>query len=484
MSNGVPDYNTIYGSARLDSTDVNVSDDASLASTFTFTNPIFLSANKFYAFYVWPEANSPEYQMWVSETGFFDVKTGAQVYKNPYCGDLFRSSNAKTWTAIPKEDVKFNLYVANFTVGTGIAYFENEADDYITYSSLAVANSSLPVAVGDEVYTINSASNTTILTSNTTGALQFIDTTSSKIKLNNSTGGFTAGNILGIFRFPQQGNTAQANSTTLIATATLSSVDNPVLHAIVPRFSSALPFGTNINYEFKGTTNSAVIEGSFNEVTNDFEREMLDFERRVYSYSNESPVGGKSLTVKAELTNSNKYVSPVIDLSRKSALVIKNIVNSNNTNEHTRYGSALTKYISKPIVLADGQEAEDLKIYLSAYRPINTDVEVYVKFLNNTDSDILSNKVWTKLEAENPELRSSPIDIYDFKEFVYNVPFTAPVTYAAFRNASNFNIVQYTDASGEIYPSFKTFAIKIVLLSSDGIYVPKVNDLRGIALQV
>jgi hypothetical protein len=52
----------------------------------------------------------------------------------------------------------------------------------------------------------------------------------------------------------------------------------------------------------------------------------------------------------------------VIDLSRKASLLIENIINNDATNEHTRYGNALTKYVSKNVVLADGQEAEDLKI--------------------------------------------------------------------------------------------------------------------------
>jgi hypothetical protein len=214
----------------------------------------------------------------------------------------------------------------------------------------------------------------------------------------------------------------------------------------------------------------------------DNEREMLDYERRVYSKSNEN--GTKSFTIKNELVCENQYISPVLDLSRKSALIIKNIINNDNTNEHTRYGNSLAKYISQPVVLADGQEAEDLKVYVTGYRPINTDIEVYVKFLNNEDSATLNDKVWTKLTNDSDELRSSPIDPVDFKEFTYSLPTAAPVTNAAFANQSNFGIIQYTDTNGSVYNNYKTFAIKIVLLSKDGTYIPKVDDLRAIALQV
>lgn len=485
MNNGVPDVSTVLGTARLDSADVNVSDDASLATTFVFQNPIFMSANREYAFFVEPEAGSPEYQMWMSETGGFDVASGAQVYKNPYCGDAFRSSNSRTWTALPKEDIKFNLYVANFTVGSGTAYFENEADEYFTYGNLGLANSQISIGVGDEVFQINSLSNVAVTNAAVTGVVQFIDTTNAKMKLDRSTGGWSNTDTIGIFRIPQFGNSSQANTTTLIATATIESIDNPVVHAIVPRFATMLPLGTNIDVSFKGTSNSGVGDTVYYDLSIDNEREMLDYERLIYSRTNEINGGiTKSLTVKTVLTNTNKYLSPVIDLSRKSALVLKNIVNNDSTNEDTRYGNAVAKYISQPIVLADGQDAEDLKIYLSAYRPYNTDIEVYVKFLNSDDPSDLNSKIWTKLDNENADLRCSPLDPYDFKEFVYNVPTSAPSTYAAYLNTSNFNILQYTDSTGAIYQTYKTFAIKIVLLSTNGTYVPKINDLRGIALQV
>lgn len=497
MINGVPDSSTIYGTSRVASANVNVSDNATAATTFVFEQPIFLSANKDYAFYVETEGCSPEYKMWMSEMGYFDITTGAQVFANIYAGDAFRSSNAKTWTALPKEDVKFTLYVANFDVGTGTATFQNENDEYISYTDLALANSSIPVSVGDQILLVNSAANTNTYNTSTTGFVQFIDTTNAKLKIDSSPGGFANGKIIGIYRLPQQGNTSQANSTTLIATATIN-LNNPTLHAIVPRFATMLPSGTKIDMSFIGTSNSGVVETAYNDISLDMEREMLDFERVVYSRSTENTLGiGKSLTIKANMTNTNKYISPVIDLSRKSALVIKNIINNNTTDEHTHYGSAIAKYISKPIVLADGQEAEDIRIYLSAYRPINTDIEVYVRFLNNEDPDILDNKVWTKLVNDSPELRSSPLDLYDFKEYVYNIDtkidptrytttgdYSSLINYTAYANTSNYNIIEYVDSGGSVYKTYKSFIIKIVLISTNGIYVPKINDVRGIALQV
>jgi hypothetical protein len=42
--------------------------------------------------------------------------------------------------------------------------------------------------------------------------------------------------------------------------------------------------------------------------------------------------------------------------------------------------------------------------------------------------------------------------------------------------------VSYTSTSGVTFDTFKTFAIKIVMTSTDPAIVPKVKDLRIIAL--
>lgn len=580
MNNGIPDSRTIYGVARLDAADINVSDTAATATTFTFNSPIFLSSDREYAFYVEPETSSPNYRMWVSEMGNQDVLTGVQVSQNPYTGEMFRSSNARTWTALPKEDIKFNLYVANFTTGSGYAYFENEDDEYISYDSISLANSQNSVAVGDQVWTVDS-SNTIITSPLAYGVVQELDDANKKLKLDSSNGGFVAGNKLGIFRIAQAANTALANATTLVATSNVVSLRNPPLHAIVPRFATSVPVGSTFDVHFQGTSNSASIESGWNELSLEEEKEMLDYERVVYSRSNElvSLGSSKSLTIRTTLTSTNKYISPVIDLTRKGALLIENIINNDNTKEYTRYGNSAAKYVSQPIVLADGQDAEDMKVYLSAYRPYNSDIEVYVKFLAADDSEDFNSKVWTKLENDSPGLWSSPIDRFDFKEYVFNIPtspgwssynvfantygansttnsislsqassylsvgdkvlytiptgnsaigglisntyyyvsyantsafalantpggtniaiteirttnpsevhqFTGPIINRAYANTSNYNIVEYYDNAGGFHTTYKTFAVKIVSLADNGIYVPKINDIRGIALQV
>jgi hypothetical protein len=486
MTNNLPDYTKVYGKRYLTTDMIKLSDDATVPTTFEFEQPIFINAGDLYAFSIEPEANSPEFNMWMSEVGGYDITTGAQVYTNPYSGDAFRSSNAKTWTPLTREDIKFNLYCANFTVGSGQAMFENEDEEWFKYTDLVPFAANTSVRVGDDVFVVNSVANIAIVNTAISGIIQSIDENNTTYRIDSSTGGFNIGDTIGVFRLPQAVNAAAANASTLIASFTLSEFANPPLDAIVPSFTTMLPVGCSIGLSYAGTNASTgAKDDSYTEISMDTEKEMLDYERAVYSKSQEmSLVRTKSLTINCVFQNTNKYLTPVIDLMKKQALIIENKINNDATNEHTRYGNAIAKYISQTIVLADGQDAEDLKVYISAYRPFNTDILVYAKFLAGEDGSLFENKVWTKLDNDDVQMFCDPLNTTDFREFTYSVPTAPPVTYAAYLNQSNNNIIQYVDAGGAVFQRYKTFAIKIVLLSQDRIYVPKIDDLRAIALQV
>lgn len=490
MDSGIPNYNDVKGIAKLTSSQVNVSDDSSAATTATFDFPVFLSSNTDYAFFILPEANSPNYQQWVSEIGNFDLITGAQIFQNPYSGEMFRSSNAQTWTPIPTEDMKFNLYVANFDVGTGTAYFENETDDYLTLSSIVLKSPTRDISVGDEVYVIDPPSGTTITIPTQYRAAQaFVQSVENgKITLNNSKGVFRVSQAIGIFSPPQQGNVDQCNYNTHIATAVIDTVDNPTMHALIPKILTNVISGTSVDFSFKGTDNSNNVEGNYNDVSTNVLKELIDYERKICSYSNETLNSlGKTFILRALMNNSNKYVSPIIDLVDKSVVAIENIINNDSANENTRNGNAEARYISKPVVLADGQDSEDMLVYLTGYRPINTDILVYAKYLNGQDPATLDTKPWTKLNLREASLRSSSANPLDFKEFVYELPSTNVTDGTAFRDLDNLvipGILTYTDLNGAKYIRYKSFVLKIVLLSSNKIYVPKIDDIRVIALQV
>jgi hypothetical protein len=61
---------------------------------------------------------------------------------------------------------------------------------------------------------------------------------------------------------------------------------------------------------------------------------------------------------------------------------------------------------------------------------------------------------------------------------------TMAFPYSAFKNKNNGSIVRYYSADGSPHDSFKKFAIKIVFTSQNDCLVPKVRDIRALALSV
>ena len=105
--------------------DVNISQDGSVATTFTFPSPVFLEEGEEYCFVVL--SNSNKYEAFISRMGETDLITGQTISGQPYAGSLFMSQNASTWTAEQTDDLKFHLKYARFdTTKTPLVKFNNK----------------------------------------------------------------------------------------------------------------------------------------------------------------------------------------------------------------------------------------------------------------------------------------------------------------------------------------------------------------------
>jgi len=91
---------------------INTSSDGSLATNFSFRDPVVLQPDTEYAIVVY--SRSPNYNIFFGELGEVDLSTGVRVTSNPFSGVYFRSANASAWQANGYKDMKFRLYRANF----------------------------------------------------------------------------------------------------------------------------------------------------------------------------------------------------------------------------------------------------------------------------------------------------------------------------------------------------------------------------------
>jgi hypothetical protein len=126
---GVPNQRILpFSEVELSPDKINISNDASIATTFEFDSPVYLEGQREYAIII--ISNSTEYNVWISRLGESDIATlGAEqnqilVTTQRLLGSLFKSQNASTWTPSQYEDLTFELYKADF-VNSGFTQFFN-----------------------------------------------------------------------------------------------------------------------------------------------------------------------------------------------------------------------------------------------------------------------------------------------------------------------------------------------------------------------
>jgi len=123
--NGYPG-NKILPFARVvkEPVDINLSQDATVATKFTFPSPVFLLHEQEYAICLM--SVTPEYKVFISRMGETDIGGNRIVSKQPHTGTLFKGHNNRSWAPSMTEDLKFQINVAQFeTAASGNVTLQN-----------------------------------------------------------------------------------------------------------------------------------------------------------------------------------------------------------------------------------------------------------------------------------------------------------------------------------------------------------------------
>ena len=135
-------------------------------------------------------------------------------------------------------------------------------------------------------------------------------------------------------------------------------------------------------------------------------------------------------------------------------------------------GNGLYRYITKPVTLDAGFDAGDLRVYYTAYRPVNTNIYVYYKILNRNDTQTFAESDWQLMTTTQgqPTFSKNRDDFYEY------------VAAPGVNGVADNKVVYNSKVSGQNYNTFYQFAIKIVASSPDPTFIPFIKDVRGIAL--
>ena len=206
----------------------------------------------------------------------------------------------------------------------------------------------------------------------------------------------------------------------------------------------------SFNVSYKNRQNGGILS---NDWINCESNKNIDLDGDYFLYNDTD-----SFYIKIDFNDSGESTAS-IDLENNNIVFVKNVINNASVAEtNPTGGDALAKYITKKVTLKEGFDASDLKILFNAYKPINTEIEVYYKVLNGEDNDLFENKPYVKMACDENNVYSSNKN--DLKELTY---------YA--------NSITYDN-----YVGFQTFCIKIVFKSPNNNMIPFIKDLKILAL--
>lgn len=137
--------------------------------------------------------------------------------------------------------------------------------------------------------------------------------------------------------------------------------------------------------------------------------------------------------ISINLSNTELYQSPTINDTSLDMFVVQNKISNTYTTtdansvvidtEVLTNGIALSKHIATKVTFANNRFAEDIRIYMNAYRPANTELKVYARVHNSADPDAFDDRQWTPLEyKENGTKFSSSDDQSDIVEYTLGLP--------------------------------------------------------------
>ena len=156
---GTPTSTVIpYSEVDVDPKFITLSEDGTVPTNIPFDAPVYLNPGKEYAIVLL--SHSTEYSVWISRFGEKEVSSSGTeagstiVSAQPLLGSLFKSQNATTWTPSQYEDLKFNLYRANFAESGTIRFYNPQLPtdlEEITDNGITMYSRNVRVGLGTTV---------------------------------------------------------------------------------------------------------------------------------------------------------------------------------------------------------------------------------------------------------------------------------------------------------------------------------------------
>ena len=271
----------------------------------------------------------------------------------------------------------------------------------------------------------------------------------------------------------------------------IRATQNMPFEIITPLVHNLTVQGTSLSAEARTITGSSISGNEIPFTDIGFEPitinapNYLDSTRIIASKVNENNKlsnlpGNKSMNMRLTLGTTDSKVSPVIDTQRISTILTSNRVNSvienyaTDARVNTIEGDpSAFQYISKEITLET--PASSIKIILDAHINLYSDIRAFYAISENQNFD----PIFTPFPGyKNLDPRGQIIDFED-SDGLPNKFISQSSTIGFISRDLEYR--EYTFTADQL-PSFKSYRIKLVMTSTNQVYVPRVRNLRVIAL--
>lgn len=543
--NGYPGKRVLpFGRVIKRAEDVLTSNDASVATTFTFDSPIYVEENAEYCIVLL--SDSTEYKVWISQLGDDAVGTDRRISQQPYAGVLFKSQNASTWTADQLQDLKFKLYRAQFNISAP-AYFtyvnESISTELLPRSGVRLYAGTNTVRITHPNHGMPNGSNVIISGLGSEGSIYNIP--SSNINKQHTISNVTLDSYT-IETINVASETVSLITSNLSATYDLQ---YNILHPIV-QFRNFN--GTSVSFSANTTPATFFASRSTSPVAitaND--NNYFDEPQAIKATVNETSSSGsnrKSFELNATLQSTLDNLSPVIDLNRSSLITVVNRINNSKganitdrdittlVTANTKIRFANTEISTSDPIVANifGQLIPGKVVVISNAGNVLNNTSAVVKSVSNlagvanvnttyffategTGNAITLKQIESYVDERAPQgglnaakYVTRQINLTNPSKFLKimftaNIPIqgeidvyyrTLPIGSLRPLNEESYeyatplqphtktdNPTLYTDVNYEIddIPSFTAVAVKIVFRSTNSSKVPSIKDLRIIA---
>ena len=476
----VPSPTTILPNSSITKSpgSVNVAANGSSETIFTFDEPIYLAPKTWYAIVVKTYATGTDgYNLATAKLGEFLYGSTVSRYTSDLDrGVFYKSSNSVTWTENQEQNIKYKLYRASFIPTTATVVMVD-------------ANTPRQKLVQDPFY-VDSGSNS-IIVSHPNHGFQvsdrvYISGLTAATRYNGILGSSIVGrNIITAIDGSGYSFNADSSSTSKgdFGGSDILATQQYLMDITQLQIQAAIPPTTSIKYSGDFTTSKSFASStetayaSTTDVSVENQKDLYFTKPHVImNDSNESLsiAGGTSTTITASLyrLSGNDYVAPAIDLQRANLLAINNLIDNpdsaattgfnvplNFVSETDRFaGSSLAKHITIPITLAE--PAVGIKIIFAANSPEVTNFKVYYR--------VVEAGAYTNIKAQ------------PWVEELIDVPMPTD------QNPTKYREYRYTvggEYIGTMQP-FTKYQVKIVMTSVSSSIIPRIKDLRTIALGV